>query len=557
MLRDKNQPRRIIPRWQPSALASSAAGFSSLKKTQAHTARAADAKGTAFQAFFEERNLGSASEALSEAILERNVEAATHVATYILQNKSRAPAPLLRLAGDAMASRGSAAEILPPPSIGDVAHWRSMLKISPNNPAVWADMARHYSSLGDKKQALRCMKTALQLAPNHRWMLRTASRLLIHQEDSAAAHKLLANHPRTKSDPWLMAAELACAHIAGKAPKSWKTANEALRFDRFPAAHISELATAVGMMELEGGQRKQARKLVQRALVAPTENTLAQVLWAKEAKHLGDGIPSLDGLISARGDAFEAAYRIQLKRGDVQDALKACLHWGGDEPFAARPRVEATFVASLLDDHSLVDRSVDEALRIDGKLSLPLELNQLFAKLSSGQFLLQDADSVLKTELRLRALIDIGGPVSIHATANLALLNYRSGNFELGKDLYRKAIDMARKIEGFESAALAATFAAREAILAGVAGCETLLEEAIQLAERAGSEPASFYNRKLQALIAAPEHAALILSPSSATQYLKPMKILSVSKDKRGFVLTVGRNGTPASFQNMLSTVLN
>ena len=554
MLRDKNQPRRIVPRWRPSALAASSAGFASLKKTEAHNARAAEGNGTAFLAFSEDRSLGSASEALAEAILERNAEAAKHVANYVLQNKSSAPAPLVRLASDTLAVDSSAAGLLPPPGIGDVAHWRSLLKLAPNNPAVWADMARHYSSLGsslrNKQQALRCMRTALQLAPNHRWMLRAASRLLVHQEDAAAAHKLLANHPRTKVDPWLMAAELACAHIAGKAPKSWKTANDALRFDRFPAAHISELATAVGMMELEGGQRKQARKLVQRALIAPTENTLAQVLWANEAKHLGDGIQSLDNLIGARRDAYEAAYRIQLKRGDVQDALKACQQWGSDEPFAARPRVEATFVASLLDDHALVIRTADEALRIDGKLSYPLELNQLFARLSSGQFPLHDVDAMQKMVARLITLIDLGGPVAMHATANLALLHYRSGKVELGRELYRKAIDMARKTEGFETAAMAATFAAREAILAEAPGSDLLLAEALQLAERSGNEYASFYNRKLQALVAAPDQASLILSPSATSRFLKPMKILGMSRDQGGIVLTVGRSGVSPVFQS-------
>jgi tetratricopeptide (TPR) repeat protein len=550
VLPDKNQPRRIVPRWRPSALAASSAGFASLKKTEARNARAAEGNGTAFLAFSEDRSLGSASEALSEAILERNAEAAKHVANYVLQNRSNAPAPLVRLASDTLAGHSTAAGVLPPPGIGDVAHWRSLLKLAPKNPAVWADMARHYSSLGDKKQALRCMKTALQLAPDHRWMLRIASRLLVHQEDAAAAHKLLANHPRTKVDPWLMAAELACAHIAGKAPKSWKTANDALKFDRFPAAHISELATAIGMMELEGGQRKQARKLVQRALIAPTENTLAQVLWAKEAKHLGDGIQDLDKLIGARRDAYEAAYRIRLKRGDIQDALKACQQWGSDEPFAARPRVETTFVASLLDDHPLVIRTADEALRIDGKLSYPLELNQLFARLSSGQFPLHDADAVQKTVARLITLIDLGGPVAMHATANLALLQYRSGKVEFGKEFYRKAIDMARKIEGFESAAMAATFAAREAILAGAPGSDVLLAEALHLAERSGSESANFYNRKLQALVVAPDRASLILSPSATKEFLKPMKIIGMAKHQGVFVLTVGRSETSPIFQS-------
>ena len=437
---------------------------------------------------------------------------------------------------DTAASFGS----LPIPSEGDVARWRSLLKLSPQNAAVWADMARHYASQGEKKRALRCMQTALQLAPNHRWMLRTAARFLVHQQDYVAAHKLLADHPRTKADPWLMAAELACAQVSGRVPKSWKVANDVLRFDRFPAVHISELATAIGMMELESGKRKQARKFVQRALVAPTENTLAQVLWAKESRHLGDGVEGVDKLVGSRRDAYEAAFRIGLRRGNIPDALSACRQWIKDEPFAARPKVEATFIASLLDDHDLIVRTAHDAQKIDGGLSTVLELNLIYAQLSSGRLDLQDLHVVSKLVVRLKALSEVAG-LAVHATANLGLLAYRSGNPLQGRELYRSAIEMARKIDGLESAATAASFAAREAILAGAADASALLEEALQLASRSGSESTNFYNRKLQALFATPQRAALILSPSSATEFLKPIKVLNVSKDARGFILTVGR----------------
>ncbi|MGM9481987.1 hypothetical protein ACS5PN_12445 [Roseateles sp. NT4] len=541
MLRDKTQARRIVPRWRASGLAAASADFGALKKSGARLARAADSRGTAFQAFTEERSLGTASDALAEALLERNTESAKSAATFVIQNSIDAPAPLVRLANDTLGKDASVPGQLPALGELDVARWRAILRLSPRNAAVWADMARHYSSQGDRRKAMKCMKTALQLAPDHRWMLRTASRFLVHQDEAAAAHKLLANHPRTKTDPWLMAAELACAHIAGKAPKFWKTANDALRFDHFAAGHISELATAISMMELESGKRKQARKLVQRALIAPTENTLAQVLWAKESRHLGDGIEGLDKLIGARRDAYEAAYKIRLKRGDIQDAIKACQLWVRDEPFASRPKIETSFVASLLDDHDLVIRTAKEALRIDGRLPNVLELNQLFSQLSSGKLDLRDPAVSQKILNRLKAFQELGGSLAVHATANLALLAYRSGNAEVGKDLYRLAIDLARKNDGIESAAMAATFAAREAILAGAPDADAQLEEAIQLAERSGSEAASFYNRKLLALSATPERAGLILSPSSTADFLKPVKILEIAKDQGGFVLTVGR----------------
>jgi hypothetical protein len=269
---------------------------------------------------------------------------------------------------------------------------------------------------------------------------------------------------------------------------------------------------------------------------------LAQVLWAKEAKHFGDGIIGLDKLVSVRRDAYEAWFKIILRRGDIQEALKACMNWANDEPFAVRPKLETTFVASLLDDHELTIRIVQEAQRIDGKLSHSLELNLLFAQLSSGQINPRDSDIAIRIITRLKALIALGGPVSVHATANLALLNYRGGNADVGRDLYRMAIDTARKNDGLESAAMAATFAAREAILVATPDAEAQLKQAVDLAERSGSEYSSFYNRKLQALIAAPERAGLILSPSSVSEFMRPVKILKISKDKVGFILTVGRS---------------
>ena len=386
------------------------------------------------------------------------------------------------------------------------------------------------------------MQTALQLAPDHRWMLRTASRFLVHQQDYAAAHKLLADHPRHETDPWLMAAELACAHIAPAGPKSWKAGNDALRYDRFSAMHVSELATAIGMMELEGGKRKQARKLVQRGLIAPTENTLAQVIWAKEAKHLGDGIVGLDKLVSAHGDAFEASYKIRLRQGDFQGAVKACLRWMEDEPFAARPKMETTFVASLLDDYDLIERIAQAALKTDGKLSHEMEMNVIFADLSSGRI-----DAVTRTlrprqcrALKRSSILEDRSPFTppqISRCSAIAAEIPRSEGTCIGWLSTWRASKMGSRMGGTRS-----NFRCREAILAGAPDAEIHLNEATELATRSGSEASRFYNRKLQALVAAPDRAQIILSPSSTDEFLKPVKILKMSRDATGSVLTIGRS---------------
>jgi tetratricopeptide (TPR) repeat protein len=508
--RDRTR-RRLVPRWKTSSAAATSPEFVSLRLVPAVEFSSTDQRGAAVRVFAQERSLGSASEALSEALLEGNSDAASEAVDYVLVNRDTAPRALLQLAESFRFKTPDG-----PPLVSDtVPQTRQLLRIEPNNPVLWSDMARHYATLGNKRDALRCMKAALQLAPNHRWMLRTAARFFVHQGDAAQAHRMLVAHPSTRHDPWLVAAELSCAQVAERAPKYWQVANDMIRFDRFAPRHLSELATAVGMMELEGGQRKKARKLVAKGLVAPTENTLAQVLWAKERRHLWDGESSVDALVDSAPDAYEAEFKLRLQRGDLQGALVSAQQWKLDEPFAARPKQEIGYVASLLDNYDLTIRMADEVLRVDGRLDETLELNRIFAQLSSGSFAPQkDGDAILQVAMRLQKIALSAGVTSYHATANLALWHYRFGDPEVGKDLYRRAIETARKSHGPEAAAQAAVFAAREALLASDPGAQAQLSLAHELASHAQSETCNFYLRKLDALARAPHRAKEVLSPS-------------------------------------------
>jgi len=247
----------------------------------------------------------------------------------------------------------------------------------------------------------------------------------------------------------------------------------------------------------------------------------------------------MEALAGKLGDAHEADFKINLGHGDLSGALKASSAWQNDEPFAVRPKHETMYVASILDDHGLALRTATLARRIDGKLSEVMELNEIFAKLSGG--VLTKDDEKIQIEGRLRALMGRSDLIAIQATANLALWNYRLGDKEIGATLYRKAIDLARKGDGFEGAAHAAMFAAREALLAGESGSAKLLEEARELAKRSKSATSLFYIGKLDALLETPAKAKQILSPSYAANTKPPLKLVSVSKDAAGYILTMGR----------------
>lgn len=512
--------RRLLPRWRSSSRASKSVEFKSLKgPLPVKDVSTEDAREVA-EAFQRTPTVGTAAEVLLTSVVRGSVEGVGTAAKFVLERQQLSPHSLVALARTLVSDTPRDGSI-PVDQRVQVSRTRALLRLAPDNPMLWSDMARHFASNGEKKRALRCMLTAQQLAPNHRWLLRTMSRFLVHQEDPIAAHKLLANHPKTGTDPWLIAAELACAQVAGRSPKFWKRATDILRFDSVAPVHYSELATAAAMMELESGERKRARKLIQKGLIAPTENTLAQVFWAKEQRHLGDD-DHLDSLVRSVDHAYEAEFKLNIRQGSLLKALDAAMTWQEDEPFAARPLSEIAYVASIIDAHDLTIEMADRVARVDGHIDYNLEMNRVFAVLSSGRLILpRDHLEVEKISLQLTRLIEEGGSESYHALANLGLLHYRYGNPTLGREYYGLAIERARKLSSAETTGMAAIFGAREAILSRLPDATIHLKLATDLIEKAKSKVGEFYLRKLSALILAPEKSREILSPETAARFIE------------------------------------
>jgi len=530
--------RRILPRWRDSRSAPSGQDFLSLK----------NAKPLAWQQsslqqkiadFNLQPSIGTAAELMSIARLERVDEEAQRAAQFLLEQKNRAPESILILARSISTGVNEFTSIEQDIN-KQVAHVRAQLRLQPRNAMLWSDLSRHYASIGDRRRALRSMQTARSLEPDHRWLLRTAARFLVHQEDPISAHKLLASHPRTRHDPWLIAAELACAQVANRAPKFWSQAKDILRFDRFSPSHVTELATAVAMFELEEGKRKHARKLVERALVAPTENTLAQVFWAQEDKHLPDG-QQWNELVHRANAAFEAEYRLHMNDGNLLAARKSVGQWLEDEPFAARPCGELAFIASLLDDYETTSAMSKKVLQLDGHLPIGVELNSIFMTLSAGKY--KDPQEPQRIQDRLLKIIEEGRQELFHAVANLGLWEFRHGDAEFAVTLYQKSIEIAQKQHNHESAAMASVFASREAILAHHESAHAFLAQAHELAPKVKNKSIDFYLRKVDALRKAPEKKEQILNPGSASEFLvmekKVANVIRIEHSAKGATIWI------------------
>ncbi len=535
--------RRILPRWRSSDKATYSAEFSSASASTSKSANynhQSDLR-QAINDFEQSPSVGTAAELITTSVLSNNTEVAQDATTYILQHENEVPHALLNLVK--AATDGDTAT-----ATQYVTRTRILLRIHQDNPLLWADMARHYAGLGNKRQSYRCMQTALSLAPNHRWMLRAAARSLVHQDEATAAHKLLSNHPRTRNDSWLIAAELACAHVANRPPKYWRQAYDIVKRDTVAPIHISELATAIAMMELESGDHKKARKNILKGLVSPTENTLAQIYWAKENRHLNNGY-RLDEKVRSATDAYEADYRQSILQGDFLAALASAETWCKDEPFAARPKYEMAYIASLLDDYALTEKITSVVAQLDGYIDPGLEMNKTFATISSGRLSPErDASEIEKLKSKIIRATNMKNENAYHAMANLGLWHYRFGNPTIGRECYQTAIRTAQKQNFSEAATMAAIFAAREAILSKSDAGGEILNQATELVKKSKFKASEFYLRKLEALQQTPDKALEILSPASATRFLETVTKAPqyrIEKTEDGIVLWVSSKLPP------------
>jgi tetratricopeptide (TPR) repeat protein len=540
LLSDKRH-RHVVPRWRDSLTASISRDIIPLKQ-RLLPAKAANEVPTDIlllaHEFQQNPSVGVAADLMGSAVAAGHPEYARPSAEFIMRHANEAPSLLVQVATSVLNNQSNAfgLAMASDPRIG-VSRLRSRLQIYPRSATMWADLSRLQASLGDIDKAKRSMRISLSLAPDNRWVLRSANRLLLHAEDYRAAHQMLITHPRTRHDPWLMAAEIASAQLMRIPPRFLARGRELLRHPAFAPVHLSELAAAVATSELESGQRKGARRLLRMAIKDPTENALAQIEWADRVT--GEGL-QVEQKVSRMTDAFEATFWVKRHEGQIRDAYKAALDWMHDEPFADQPVGAASHCAAILDDYDGVLRITQQGLaRNPG--SLLHRNNQIFAMLSGDlgtedQFLL--AISFLQHRLEAR------GEDFVHVLANAGLLQYRLGHFEDGAEFYRTAVRVAETSAGSITTAQAAAFHLREAALAKVPWIEEVLDVARKGAEKAKDGAVDFMMRKFEDLARNPDQVDSILGPDSAMRYLPKSKVnvareLKMTMTDKGPVLIV------------------
>lgn len=442
-----DRTRKVVPRWRPFRVASEMGAL-----RPARTARDPDTISPAageieglLADWNRDRNAVHAASLVDAAVVLGRPDLAEEAAVF-LAREGRISDLSLRMARSILGDESSPVELPPDLSVETryrrIAEYRRSLRRWPNNPLLWVDMAREYSSLGHLSAADRALTVAIGLAPLDRHVLRSASRFYLHARDPQRAHSILLGSPSTPEDPWLLAAEIVTAGVLGRSSRLTRKATRMVESNQFHPRHVSELAGALGTLELEAGNRRGVRRLFGRALLDPTENSVAQAGWV--SRHMSEfELPT--GTLSVPR-AFEArAWEAALDE-DYTGALKLAWQWLRDEPFATRSALFGSWIASNASADFEGATSLLNAARLANPHDPRLLANLFYCRASVGDT--EEARKILpelESAVRSSQGVGISAEWEVTLAADRGLLAFRSGNPTEGRRLYDEALKVARE----------------------------------------------------------------------------------------------------------------
>lgn len=440
--------RNVVPRWRDFRTTADLGELGSLRRNErkgqpvdlSHLVRDWEANS----------GLAVAGDLISAAVVNNVPEIARNAAEFVLEAGSNASNSLRSLANyvlsgtqqnlilspsaDPLITSPEASRI-PSPVIAGI---RRELGARPSNAILWVDLAYLYAVRGLWQKAERAIRTALQLAPANRFVLRSASRFLVHQDRVDEAHALIRRAPGVRTDPWLLSAEIALSMSARISPFFAKEGLSVLTSSNFATHHTSELSSAIGTLEASHGNTRKAKKHLNQSLISPTDNSLAQATWLAQNAGINLEISDREYEIAR---PFEANMYRAFIETQWEESLVASLKWVKDQPFSSRAARSAAYIAnSIFLDHELSERIIKF-----GQIANPNDPG-FFVGLAYGYARRNRLDEAT-AELKKIASSEAEDWIPTALDANHGLISYRRGDIVQGRALYEQAAEKAEKLD--------------------------------------------------------------------------------------------------------------
>lgn len=499
----KDSNRQAVPRWRPFKIAAELELMEPVRSSMRTVPepRPGELEEIAND-FASNRTLIHAADLVDAALVAERPDIGRNAAEFIIDNE---PARVsARLAAALLGKQRPALAATTPPALSNsdryvrIAQFRRVLRITPHDVIKWVDLAREYATLGQNEAALQALRIAINLAPQNRFVLRAANRFFLHIGEFGKAHDIVRRAATVETDPWILAAEIASAEIAERQSRFVKTAQRLLQNKNIAPRHLSELASVVGTLEHGHGDRAKVRKLFAVALADPTENAVAQAGWV--SRHMPAFEIPAEKLNVPR--AFEAKAWEHFLDGRARAATDLSREWLRDEPFATRPALFGSWVASTAIGDFPTAIEFAEAARFSNP-GEPSPMAQLvFCYATQARF--EEARQLLKAlpdAIREHPDSMSQDEWEIFREANLGLIAFRGNDVETGRSHYNMAIAKAVESGKRQMASNAFMYFLREEARVDRSAAEQYLPEAKRIVDNMPLSIRPAYARLLERII--------------------------------------------------------
>lgn len=489
---DSDRDREIIPRWRPLDQTLRLKQLKSAERPPAVRGADQDSIQQKLLDWQHHQSVGHATDLLGTGVALRKTDVLIDAANFLLKSDLQFSPWALDLANQVLQRSRAIFQSRGTPQCLDksdlrrkVKTFRKMLRSEARDAVTWAELSRIYACLGEARQAERCMTVSVQLAPSSRFILRSASRLWTHLGDPERGYYQLIRSERARHDPWLLGAAVATSGLACKGPRHVKVARRMIASGRFSTSQITELASALAMLESRNGSRKKAKRLFVKSLEDPNENSLAQAAWAQRRGFVN---VQLDHLYAEVLNPFEARFWHCYQDGDWEQSFEQSNRWMYDQPFSSRPCGLGSYVAgTALENYDACKRCCEQGL-LANPSDFTLLNNLAFAEINLGN--LDAAQNSIKKMKRIQQ----SKQQQVVFQATLGLWHFRNNDVSTGRKYYLRACSDARKIANMgpnkRLLGLATTFYAMEELAAGNSGRQSIVLEAFENLDRM-SDPIS------------------------------------------------------------------
>ena len=496
----ENKPRDVIPRWRPfketTALRELGSSLPIQRQWPEHSNSLAQQKAD----WKKHQSIGHAADLVGSALVLRKSHEARDAAEFLLRNESKISHWVKKLAERALPNYNQDPNPSPPPvltikdkAIQQIRKLKPFLRDEPQNPISQIDLAYAYTNLGLNEKASKHIIIATQLAPNNRFVLRSACRFWLHIEQKDKAHDILVKSDRTKHDPWLLAAEIAVGNHIGVKPQLVKKAKKLLADKEFLQLHLSELASAVATIEYSHGHIPHAKKLFAQSLKEPTDNSLAQAVWMSSQENFIILTPN-HWLLS---HVFEAQARSFVLNKKWEQAVQHCKKWQQDQPFVSDAAIHGSFVAATILEDFQEANNIAQIGLVTNPQNVALLNNAAFALINLGKY-----DEAKQKLSQIPHSENDSIEYKVAQIATTGLLHYRKQNPQKGRQLYNQARSLAKNQSTLDPTlyARATAFHAIEEYPHRGPDYNQLYNEAIQLLKKYNDTACNILAKKLLAL---------------------------------------------------------